>query len=205
VLGDTTLATMDASGLVQAKLGLTVTGGDSSVVALTASGVVTAEDGLAVTGSNMSVTNHLDVSGDTTLATMNASGLVLANGGLTVTGGPTAVVALTASDTIVCESTVSATSFLSTSDMRLKKNIVEIQDPLEKICKLGGYTFDWASRYEGHSVGVMAQEVMEVLPDAVVVNDDGYMQVDYTRLVPLLIGSIKELKYQIEMQGTPPV
>jgi hypothetical protein len=48
----------------------------------------------------------------------------------------------------------------------------------------------------------MAQEVAEVLPDAVVVND-GYMQVDYTRLVPLLIGSIKELKNQLEAQRTP--
>ncbi len=50
----------------------------------------------------------------------------------------------------------------------------------------------------------MAQEVAEVLPDAVVVHEDGYMQVDYTRLVPLLIASIKEFKGQLDALRTPP-
>ncbi len=162
-------------------------------------------------------TPQLKVQGNATVKTLSANGLAKFNAGietqaLTVTGitkmqnletADIFSININATKDISATGNMTANSFLSTSDRRLKKNIVELEDSLGKVCKLGGYTFDWASRHEGHSVGVMAQEVAEVLPDAVVVNEDGYMQVDYTRLVPLLIGSIKELKYQLEAQRTP--
>ena len=56
------------------------------------------------------------------------------------------------------------------SDKRLKNNIKPISNPLDKILKIGGYTFDWSEKqnmYEGQDVGVIAQEIEKVLPEVV--------------------------------------
>ena len=65
----------------------------------------------------------------------------------------------------------------------------------------GGYEFDWNEKqdtYEGHDVGVIAQEVEEILPEAVTTREDGYKAVKYEKLVPLLIESVKEQQKQID-------
>ena len=51
---------------------------------------------------------------------------------------------------------------------------------------------------QGQDVGVIAQEVEEVLPEVVTTRDSGYKAVKYEKIVPLLIESIKELKQEIE-------
>ena len=87
------------------------------------------------------------------------------------------------------------------SDKRLKDNITPISEPLYKLSKVGGYTFDWNDRqdtYEGHDVGVIAQEIEEVLPEVVMTRGTGYKAVKYEKIVPLLIESIKELNKKIE-------
>ena len=96
----------------------------------------------------------------------------------------------------------------SSSDRRWKKNIINISNPLDKISKIGGYEFDWKELTEeeretqhgnsGHDVGVIAQEIQEVLPEVVKERDNGYLAVDYEKIVPLLIESIKELKNEVE-------
>ena len=87
------------------------------------------------------------------------------------------------------------------SDKRLKDNIVRIENPLEKVDKIGGYTFDWNDKqetYTGKDVGVIAQEIQEVLPELVTERDNGYLAVKYEKVVPLLIESIKELKKEVD-------
>ena len=87
------------------------------------------------------------------------------------------------------------------SDKRFKDNIQPIQDSLYKISKIGGYEYDWndkQSTYEGHDVGVIAQEIHKVLPEVVTERDDGYLAVKYEKVVPLLIESIKELKQEVD-------
>jgi hypothetical protein len=90
----------------------------------------------------------------------------------------------------------------STSDKSLKTNVKNIKDSLLKIDKINGVTFDWdASKqttHVGSDVGVLAQEIEEVLPDAVVVREDGYKAVKYEKIIPLLIESIKDLKSLVE-------
>ena len=89
------------------------------------------------------------------------------------------------------------------SDKRLKTNIKPISSALDKLLQISGVTFDWIEKEEihshkGHDVGVIAQEVEAVLPEVVVTRDNGYKAVNYEKIVPLLIESIKELKAEID-------
>jgi len=91
----------------------------------------------------------------------------------------------------------------SSSDRRFKNNIKPIENPLAKIIKISGNTFDWNEEnkaehgYEGNDVGVIAQEVEEVLPQLVQTRESGYKAVKYDKLVALLIEGIKEQQIQI--------
>jgi len=92
----------------------------------------------------------------------------------------------------------------STSDERLKYNILPITNPISKIEAIGGYTFDWKPEhkdlhgFEGHDVGVIAQEIESILPEIVTTRDTGYKAVKYEKIVPLLIEAIKDLQKQID-------
>jgi hypothetical protein len=92
----------------------------------------------------------------------------------------------------------------SSSDKRLKNNIKNIENPLEKLSKIGGYTFDWIPKEgvhnnKGSDIGIIAQEVEEFLPEIVVTRDNGYKAVRYEKLVALLIESNKELLKRVEV------
>ena len=92
----------------------------------------------------------------------------------------------------------------NSSDIRLKDNIQVIKGSLDKIGDIRGVEFDWNdkspgwARERGHDVGVIAQEVQKVVPEIVVERKSGYLGVDYKRLIPLLVESIKELKQEVE-------
>jgi len=95
----------------------------------------------------------------------------------------------------------------STSDKRLKENIKPLDSALDKVLKINGVEFDWKELTEeeketihgnkGHDVGVIAQEIEEVLPEVVTTRDTGYKAVKYEKIVPLLIEAIKEQQQQI--------
>lgn len=86
------------------------------------------------------------------------------------------------------------------SDRKLKDNITIINDSLNKIKNIHGVTFDWNSQsdYKGNDVGVIAQEVEQVLPQAVSTRDNGIKAVNYNKLIPLLIEGIKELSNRLD-------
>ncbi|CAB4140732.1 Intramolecular chaperone auto-processing domain containing protein [uncultured Caudovirales phage] len=119
------------------------------------------------------------------------------------------------------------------SDKRLKENIKEIPDAIEKIKKIRGVTFDWRDKADElgfkperkyNDVGVIAQEIEEVLPQVVTLapfdkwipdpgtdysaeelqrvgmsrSGENYKTVQYDRVVPLLIQAIKELTAKVE-------
>jgi hypothetical protein len=89
----------------------------------------------------------------------------------------------------------------SSSDRQLKDNILPIENALEKVKKIGGYTFNWNDKqtiYEGHDIGVIAQEIESVLPEVVTTRDTGFKAVKYEKIVPLLIEAIKEQQTQID-------
>ena len=88
----------------------------------------------------------------------------------------------------------SATSFNTSSDYRLKEDLQDFAG-LDMVSKIPVYDFKWKTD-ESRSYGVMAHELQEVLPDAVSGDKDAEeMQgVDYSKIVPLLVKSIQELK-----------
>jgi hypothetical protein len=88
-----------------------------------------------------------------------------------------------------------------TSDERLKDNINLIDNSLEKVISISGNTFDWndKSNKEGSDTGLIAQEVESLgLPGLVTTRDNGYLAVDYHKVVPLLVEAIKELSNKVE-------
>lgn len=93
------------------------------------------------------------------------------------------------------------TAFGTVSDRNRKENIVKIDNALEKVSQISGYTFNYIGD-DTPMTGVIAQEVEEVLPEVVYETEspDGTQSkaVRHGNIVGLLIESIKELKAEIE-------
>lgn len=90
-------------------------------------------------------------------------------------------------------------SYGSASDQRLKKDIRPIENALDKVMAINGIYYRWndkSGREDTDSVhlGVLAQEVQAVLPEAVQVREDGFLALDKSSLVPLLVEAMQELK-----------
>ena len=86
------------------------------------------------------------------------------------------------------------------SDSRLKDNITPISTPVDKIKSLRGVEFDWNSGEQvgTHDVGLIAQDVEAVLPEAVTTQEDGYKNLAYIKVIPLLVEAMKEQQTMIE-------
>jgi hypothetical protein len=85
------------------------------------------------------------------------------------------------------------------SDARLKDDISPLQNSLERIIQLNGYTYHWKNEQSGNGLqtGVLAQEVQKLLPQLVIEDNKGMLSVNYSGLIPVLIESIKEQQKQI--------
>jgi hypothetical protein len=96
------------------------------------------------------------------------------------------------------------------SDRKFKENIRQIDNALQKVDAIGGKYFDWTDAYidskggaDGYfvrknDIGVIAQDVQFVLPEAVRTREDGSLAVDYQKLVSLAFAAISELKNEIK-------
>ena len=161
--------------------GITTTGGDLFV-------------GGATTTTDLSAGNlQIAVTDDNTIDTKSG------NLKLGVVTGSYVAIQTNTTITGILSVTDDITAFW-TSDSRLKDNINLIDNPLEKVISISGNTFDWneKSNKSGHDVGLIAQEIEKVLPEAVVTRDNGYLAVDYHKVIPLLVEAIKELSDKVE-------
>ncbi|WP_431613944.1 tail fiber domain-containing protein, partial [Enterobacter cloacae] len=94
---------------------------------------------------------------------------------------------------------IQAYDYVTRSDRAYKENIKPIESASEKISKISGYTYNIkGSSEEIRSVGVIAQEVREVLPDAVSENEDGLLSVNYNAIIATLVQSNKEMQERIK-------
>lgn len=116
----------------------------------------------------------------------NSAKLTTATTGIAITGDLTTTGDITATGDVTAY-----------SDIKFKTNIEKIPNAIEKVKQLNGYTFDRTDIETKRQTGVIAQEVLEVLPEAVVSNN-GDLSVAYGNMVGLLIEAIKDLKDEIE-------
>lgn len=86
---------------------------------------------------------------------------------------------------------------LSNSDERLKDNIYPIDNALSRVSQIEGVYFDWKTGGD-RQVGVIAQQVEKVLPEVVSEDNNSYLSVDYSKIVPLLIEAINEQSSNIK-------
>lgn len=93
-------------------------------------------------------------------------------------------------------------SFLS--DITLKQDIQPLQDSLDKVSRLNGYSYSWRpDSIQGHlagqtEYGVIAQQIKVEFPELVKQDDQGFLRVDYRGMIPVLLESIKELNARVK-------
>lgn len=86
---------------------------------------------------------------------------------------------------------------MQSSDERLKEDIFPIDNALDRVDAIEGVYFKWNGKEE-RQVGVIAQQIQKVLPEVVSEDNNGYLSVSYTGIVPLLLEAVKEQKSIIE-------
>ena len=81
------------------------------------------------------------------------------------------------------------------SDRRYKTNIQVIDNPIDKVMKIDGVSFDWKETNQP-SLGVIADNIQEVLPE--IVSGQDIKSVNYNGLIWLLIEVVKDQQKQID-------
>jgi hypothetical protein len=148
------------------------------------------------------ITGNLSVSGTISTPTVNYNtyGTITASSGaMTLSAVSYAFQNLSASNLAVIDASGNFTAtgnVTAYSDQRLKNDIKTIEDALDKVRKLRGVSYVNANTNEP-SIGVIAQEVKEVIPE-VVQDNGGLLSVAYGNLVGVLIEAVKELSAKVD-------
>ncbi|MFZ8933062.1 MAG: tail fiber domain-containing protein, partial [Bacteriovoracaceae bacterium] len=132
-----------------------------------------------------------------TVSLDNGTSTSIANDGVTFTDGESFYVRNQSN--VGAELVSGTTSWAALSDERLKRDIAYVPNSIEKLSKIRGVYFNYLNdEYEDQQrVGVIAQEVHEVLPEAVNEGKDGYLKVKLSEIIPLLINATNEQQNQL--------
>jgi hypothetical protein len=172
----------------------------------------TAGHGIEINSNEIALTTtHIQFLNDNILVgndTTNQKNLWIMNDSATFQLGTTGSTAITAAansfrvgsgtgSSHITKDSVTASTITSTSDERLKTDIVEITDAVEKVKKLKGVHFSWKESGAADA-GVIAQDVEQVCPHWVKEDEEGIKSVDYSKLSSLLIQVVKEQQSDID-------
>jgi hypothetical protein len=93
----------------------------------------------------------------------------------------------------------SATTYVTSSDQRLKENIVDAPSASDDIDAIQVRSFDWKADGSHQKYGMVAQELQTVAPEAVSAPEDPdeMMGVDYSKLVPMMLKEIQSLRARV--------
>jgi hypothetical protein len=95
---------------------------------------------------------------------------------------------------------LSAASFTETSDARLKRDVLPLNDALTSILQLEGKAYRWKENTtfaNKADIGLVAQDVERILPELVAEDEQGYKGIAYSKLTVVLIEAMKEQQQQI--------
>jgi len=152
-------------------------------------------------GGGYSTTYALQVNGDSYITEDIVAGDKIMSGGHVGVnfGGYSSTYALRINGDAYCTG-----SWLG-SDMKLKKNIAVINNPMSSLMQLRGVSYNWNSEaYPGREFaagihyGLIAQEVEQVFPDMVSTDENGEKAIAYAEMIPLLLEAIKKQQKAIE-------
>jgi hypothetical protein len=99
---------------------------------------------------------------------------------------------------------LSATSLVTFSDGRYKKNVEPLHLSLDKVTQLTGVSYEWKTEEyggrgfeEGRQIGFIAEDVERVIPELVRTDEMGYKALAYDKLVPVLVEAVKQQQREI--------
>ncbi len=142
-------------------------------------------------------TNNKEILSDTALT---------ANGDIKIDGN------INTTSNINCAGNIISTGFISTeehieakkgvrniSDSRVKYDLKKIENAVDKLKSLSGYTFRRKDLNGIKDTGLLAQDVRSVLPEVVNENDEGILSIEYSKMMGLIVEAIKELNVKIDL------
>ena len=118
--------------------------------------------------------------------------------GLAFVQGAASTFIIGADSNVTFSGTVTAAGFVTASDSRLKRNTRPITDYETILSAVDAVRFQWSASGKS-DVGVIAQSLLPVLPEAVLEDTDGYYKVEYAKLIPVLIQSVKALQERVSV------
>ena len=118
--------------------------------------------------------------------------------GLSFLQGGTSTFVIGPDSNAIFSGTVTAAGFVTPSDSRLKHAVHPITDYETILSHVEGVRFQW-NNSDNPDIGVIAQSVLPVLPEAVRKGPGGYYSVDYMKLIPVLIQSVKSLQERVSI------
>lgn len=147
--------------------------------------------GAEIEGAELKGVTELSVTGQTSLHDLDVKGDAYVDGGVTVGG-----------------SVLGSGPYVDVSDKRLKRNIniVSSKGMLDRISKLQAVRYELISKERKlnsniteskEEIGFIAQEVRELFPDLVTIRPDGYLGLQYSRFVPLLVEGMKDVRLRL--------
>lgn len=125
----------------------------------------------------------------------NSSGVMGVNSDFNVDGELSVDAGADVTGDVRASGAMYATAFNQTSDVRLKENIVPLQDALGVLSRLNPVEFDWKSNGD-HSYGFVAQEMKGVLPEAV--SGEKMLSVNYAMVIPYLVRAVQQLSERVK-------
>ncbi|MEI7728303.1 MAG: tail fiber domain-containing protein [Verrucomicrobiota bacterium] len=163
------------------------------------------EVGSLQTRDAVKVGNSLDVRGGLT-----ASGGARITGGLSVNNGPVGIGVSAPSYSLQVNGSVAGVgAYNNLSDARFKTNVVRLSGALDKIQAMRGVQFDWRTKENPQmhfdnraQLGFVAQEIKDIVPEAVSQDAEGYYSIAYSMLIPVLVEALKEQQREITTRDT---
>jgi hypothetical protein len=150
-------------------------GNGSQLTGIDATSIQNGSSNVRVVGAGGNVTTS--IGGTSNVQVITSAGVTI-SGALSVTGD------------------VVAQNVNSLSDSSLKTNVTPITNAGQVVDALNGVGYDWVDG-SGHAYGLIAQEVEQVVPEAVKTDAAGVKSVNYSMLVPFLIETVKQLSKEV--------